>query len=992
MEKYNDLTIISENREPQRSYYIPFESEADALKRDKFSSKSYNLLNGEWDFKFYETPLDLPDNIDDVDFKDKIKVPCCYECLGYGQAHYTDVRYPFQYDIPYTRTMNDVAVYKREFTADTSKRTYMIFEGVSSYLELYINGKYVGLSRGTHLQAEFDISDFVTNGTNTVCAVVYAYNVESYLECQDFFRLHGIFRDVYTLSRPKNHIRDIEVYPHMDGTIDIAVDFKGEELSYSVKYYTPDLKPVEKIENPLLWSAEKPNLYSVIVECNGEYMCFKTGFRSIETSDKGELLINGVPVKLKGVNHHDSHPEYGYYVPNEHMIKDLCLMKQHNFNCIRTSHYPNHPEFLQMCDEFGFYVIDECDLESHGVDSYLADYIGIVKESVAAIASNPDWTDVMLSRMERMVERDINSPSIIMWSLGNEAQFGDNYIKMAEWTKKKDPSRLVHYERVIHQDRSHGKDQMPIHPCVDVVSRMYTAYHWVEECALNENDKRPYFLCEYAHSMGLGPGSVKEYWDLFYKYPKLIGGCVWEWCDHALKIELPNGKTRFIYGGDSGETPHDGHYCCDGLVMPDRRPSTGLLELKAVMQPVEFECIDAKKGLFKITNRFDFTDLSELDFEAVLNIDGKKESLGKQNISLAPHESMEYKISYNAPNSAKYGAYIEIYANISSDTKWADSGYNLAWTQAEIPTEKLNEVFETGSVKGICEKRYVTAEAGNKTYKIDKATGMICSISQDGEELLKKECDLTVWRALTDNDARLKNEWEGLFLHTAFLKPKHSECTYDGGKYIVSIYGSYGPNASTPLYHVNIKYIFTKDKLDVQIHADKDLKRREMRIKSGTLITGEYYPDPTEEILRFGLRFHFTNSMKNFKYFGMGDRECYCDYKAHSKMGLWKSDIYSEFEPYVYPQECGNHIDVKFLEFDNGVKFTGNETFEFSALPYSIEELYKAAHTDELYGEGTTELIICYKNRGIGSRSEGPFLMTKYCVTDEVIDFEFSIM
>lgn len=995
MEKYNNLHIISENREPQRSYYIPFENEADALKRKNETSKKYTLLNGEWDFRFFETPLDLPDDISEIVFTDKIKVPCSYECMGYGQAHYTDVKYPFQYDIPYTRTMNDVAVYKREFSANKNGRTYIIFEGVSSYFELYINNSYAGMSRGSHLQAEFDITDFVNDGTNTLIAVVYAYNAESYLEDQDFFRLHGIFRDVYTLSRPLNHIRDIEIKPHIDGRIDIEADFKGKELPYSVKYFTPDLKEVKKIENPLLWSAEKPVLYSVVIECNGEYICIRTGFRTIETSDKGELLINGVSVKLKGVNRHDSHPEYGYYTPREHMIKDLELMKKHNINCIRTSHYPNTPEFLLLCDEYGFYVIDECDIETHGADASIADAAGNWTDSIEDIASNPEWTRAMMSRMERMVERDINSPCIIMWSLGNEAQFGDNYIKMAQCTKKKDPTRLIHYERVIQKNRAHGKNQMPIHTCVDVVSRMYTAYHWVEECALDTNDKRPYFLCEYAHSMGLGPGSMNEYWDLFYKYPRLIGGCVWEWCDHALLEKLPNGKTRLTYGGDHGETPHDGHYCCDGLVMPSRRPSTGLINLKYTMQNVKIDCIDIKDGKFIFTNRYDFTDLSELVFEVMINIDGEVKSIGNVDISLAPHMSKEITIKYNIPDKVNDGAYIEIYAKTKDDTIWAQKGYELAFAQFELPCEKITMEKETKeSISVDNQKRYVTVKNSKKTYKIDKALGMICSIEENGKELLKKPCDITIWRALTDNDARKKEEWEALFLHTAFFKPKSTDIQSNENSCTVKISGTFAPNGSSPLFFVDINYTFVNSKLDIEICAKKNLKLRAQRIKEGVIKTlDEYYPDPKDEILRFGMRFHLTDKMKNFEYFGRGSHECYCDYKAHTKMGLWKTDTENEFEPYVYPQECGNHTEVKWIRFTDEykLKISSDKEFEFSALPYSIEELYKANHTDELTGDGTTEVIICYKNRGIGSRSEGPHLKTKYCITDEVMEYKFTL-
>ncbi|MBS6833280.1 MAG: DUF4981 domain-containing protein, partial [Clostridiales bacterium] len=549
-------------------------------------------------------------------------------------------------------------------------KTYMVFEGVSSYFELYINGRYVGMSRGSHLQAEFDITDYVNVGENTVTAAVYTWNAESYLEDQDFFRFHGIFRDVYLLNRPTEHIRDIYIKPNVSGEVGFEYDFVGGSKPISVEISDPSGNVIlnaqvqngdsVKIDNPRLWSAEHPNLYGVLIDCGVEYIYKRIGFVNVATSKDGELLINGVSVKLKGVNRHDSNPKTGYYTSREDMERDIVLMKQHNINCVRTSHYPNHPEFLEMCDRYGLYVMDECDQETHGVEHAF----GLCSlASIGEMASNEDILGSYMDRMIRMVERDKNSPSIFSWSLGNEGQFGTNHVKMSEWTKKRDDSRLIHYERTAFPNKAYGADQIKIDPCVDIISRMYTNLECLEIQGNMRNDERPYFLAEYCHAMGLGPGEVKDYWDIIYKHKRLIGGCVWEWCDHAVEKKLADGRVGYIYGGDSGEFPHDGNFCCDGLVFPDRTPSTGLLEYKKVIEPLKITCVDIKSGEFEIENRYDFSDLSEFAFGYEVTADGKVIDGGELKISAKPHETVKVKIDYSAPESVKDGVFIEIFMN-----------------------------------------------------------------------------------------------------------------------------------------------------------------------------------------------------------------------------------------------------------------------------------------------------------------------------------------
>lgn len=992
MEKYNDLKIVSEGREQQRAYYIPHGDEKTAFSGDKQLSGAYIDLNGTWDFRYFSTPLDIPDDVAEITFEHTLPAPSCWECYGFGQIHYTNINYPFQYDPPYTLSQNPVGVYSRKFTLDSFRKLYIVFEGVSSYFELYVNGHYVGLSRGSHLQAEFDITPYVVSGENTVTAAVYTYNAESYLEDQDFFRFHGIFRDVYLLERPMEHIKDIYIQADITEGISVSATFTGEDLPLDIRIFAPDGSEVRDVKNPLLWSAEKPHLYGVLIHCNGEYILRKTGFRTVATSEKGELLINGVPVKLKGVNRHDSHPEFGYYTPYAHMERDIILMKQHNINCVRTAHYPNHPAFLELCDTYGLYVIDECDQETHGVENA---YGLCSLASIEQMASNPDWLPSYMDRMVRMVERDKNSPSVIMWSLGNEGQFGKNHILMSEWTKQRDATRLIHYERTAFPNKAYGADQMDIHPCVDVISRMYTSLDNFEIQGNITKDKRPYFLAEYAHAMGLGPGELTDYWDLMYKYPRLIGGCVWEWCDHAVLRTLKNGQKGYIYGGDSGEFPHDGNFCCDGLVFPDRTPSTGLLEYKKVIEPLKITCIDTQKGIFEFENRFDFTDLSEMAFTLKVKADKDTVYTSVFSVDLPPHEKKTVTLFYEMPRSVKEYACVEIDMTAKTDTLWCKKGHVLAWASFALPCEIRAAVSPQVTHTYRETKRYITVQSDTFTYVLDRATGMLCSLKSNGKELLKRPCDLVIWRAIIDNDTRDKPLWINEHMHKTYFKPHTTALKANDAGCTVQVAGVLGANGRLPIFTVDIVYVWDERGMTVNIHAVKNDKLKALnRSSSEETDLDIHLKTEISQIPRFGMRFALDPDFENMEYFGRGDRECYIDYQAHAKVGIWESTVTEEYEPYIVPQECGNHTDTRRLSLngcDTALHFTSENAFEFSALHYTMEQLDAARHAYELTPDDSTEVILCYKNRGIGSASCGPLLQKKYQVTDKVIDFAFSI-
>lgn len=563
MRFYENILKTSENRINPPSYCIP-----------SGISECINL-NGEWNFAYFSRDIDVPERIEKWD---KIPVPSCWQLQGYENPNYTNTNYPYPVDPPYVPDDNPCGVYNREFTVDKKwGRLYFVFEGVSSCASLYINDRYVGFTQGSRLQAQFDITDFISDGRNTVTVKVLKWCVGSYLEDQDAFRYNGIFRDVYILQRPEKHITDVEIIPNeksfnikLDGKADVKISadnkvlFEGEmdnELSFAP-------------EKPVLWNAEKPYLYDIELARNGEILRFKSGLRSVKISENYELLINGVSVKLHGVNHHDTSKYRGWCQTDEELRQDLLLMKKLNINCVRTSHYPPTPKFIGMCDEIGLYVVCETDIETHGFLRRLPN-VGyrFDMESNAWPATMSDWKDEHIERMKRMVEVFKNNPCIIMWSTGNESGHGCNHLEMIKWTRSRDNSRLIHCEDASRKGQFHN---------ADVFSWMYPGYSDLGNKALTDDVNMPIFLCEYSHAMGNGPGDVWDYNELFDKYPKLIGGCIWEWADHVVTVD---GVEK--YGGDfEGEITHDGNFCCDGLVFADRSLKAGSLEAKAAYQPI----------------------------------------------------------------------------------------------------------------------------------------------------------------------------------------------------------------------------------------------------------------------------------------------------------------------------------------------------------------------------------------------------------------------
>ena len=937
MRIYENPLKTSENREPQRSYYIPS------------GVSEYQLLNGEWNFAYFKRDIDVPEKIEKWS---KISVPSCWQLQGYDNPNYTNINYPYPCDPPYVPDDNPCGVYKREFEIkDKWGRVYFVFEGVSSCAFLYINDKYIGFTQGSHLQAEFDITDCVVSGTNIVTVKVLKWCCGSYLEDQDAFRYNGIFRDVYILQRPENHIKDVEIIPN-DKSIDIKISGKA-----NVKIFEKEKLLIQtEIENefsysphnPILWNAEKPFLYNVELERDGEIIELKTGLRKIEISKVQELLINGVSVKLHGVNHHDTSKYGGWCQTDQELRKDLELMKELNINCVRTSHYPPTPKFIEMCDEMGFYIICETDIETHGFLRRLPNVAyAFDMESNAWPGTMHDWKKEHVERMERMVEAFKNHSSVIMWSTGNESGHGCNHVEMIKWTKRRDNTRLIHCEDASRKNQIHN---------ADVYSRMYPSLAETQKFAVTDDINMPVFLCEYSHAMGNGPGDVYYYNELFDKYPKLIGGCIWEWADHVVTVD---GVEK--YGGDfEGELTNDGNFCCDGLVFADRSFKAGTLEAKAAYQPIR---TTYKDGILTVYNRLDFTNLNEYEFIYNIEVDGKKTAENKTVISAEPHTETSICIDYKE-TECKYGVYL--------NTKLIKGGKCYAQTQHKLPC-KIKEQAKAEKAELSEDKLNIYAKGDKFSYTFSKHYGTFISIIVDGEEQLAEKAVLSAFRAPTDNDRNVKafwanvNIWQGENLDCAFTKVY--ECNINDGKIIVV--GSLAGVSRTPLMKYTLVIEISKDgKIDLKL--------------SGNIRKDAFW------LPRLGFEFMLPESSNEFTYYGRGPIESYCDMQNWASVGLYESNTDNEYVNYVRPQEHGNHNDAKMLKIGK-LLFTSDAGFEFNVSKYSTKALYKAEHTDELVSDGKTYLRVDYKVSGIGSNSCGPALEGKYRLDEKEIDFNFSV-
>lgn len=995
IEKYwENPDILHVNCLKPRAYFIPYESKEKAELGIRGESARYQNLNGQWKFKYYPSVHQVQEEFYTEQFDasgwDDLIVPSNWQMHGYDIPHYTNINYPYPCDPPYVPNDNPAGAYIRDFVLEecSDLRSHLVFEGVNSCFYVWVNGSFVGYSQVSRMTSEFDISPYVKTGNNRLAVLVLKWCDGSYLEDQDMWRLSGIFRDVYILYRDAKHIADIFVKPELnkdftEGTIKCEITMSSEDLSETeVILQDPSGEIIGsshinigesgsiefKIDKPLLWSAETPLLYRLLFIHDNEVIPVRTGLRRIEVKNS-VILINGKPVKFKGVNRHDSHPETGQAIPLAHMKQDLILMKQHNINAIRTAHYPNDPRFLDLCDEMGFYVIDEADLETHGA---------AVAGDFSMLAKDPQFEKAFLDRMQRMVERDKNHPSVVIWSLGNESGYGNNHIQMAQWAKRRDSSRLIHYEGVF----GHGFNPKDYDTsCLDMVSRMYPPISWMENEFLNDKEEnRPLILCEFSHAMGNGPGDLKDYWELIYREPRFAGAFVWEWTDHAIKTTTPEGITYYAYGGDFGDEPNDGNFCVDGLVYPDRRPHTGLKELKSVIAPVKAEPVDLNTGKIKISNLYDFIDLSHLRLVWKVEKDGIPVDFGEiSELDIKHGESKEETIPYTLPEKADGRYFVILSFRLKKNMPWADYSHEITFFQFELPVGnviKKKKTWLPSEKLTVVQKQSEIVISGKEfLYSFDRNLGTFRQLRYRGADMLASVPRFNVWRAPTDNDMYIKEKWMAEGFHRLVPHIFETEVIHqDEKKITVHTKYSLGSYAKKPVLRGTAQWT---------VYASGDI----------CLHTSVNVREDVPFLPRFGLQLQLTEGFNKVEYFGYGPHESYVD----KHLSTWKSHfcalVEELHEDYLMPQENGSHYGTEWVFIGNqigmGILFTSEEAFSFNASHYTPEDLTKAQHPHELNKRKETIINLDYKMSGLGSNSCGPELLPKYRFDEK--HFEFSL-
>lgn len=967
---HEDLQSLHINTLDEHAYFVPFAKNQNPF-TCRYESELLELLNGDWGFRYFDSIIDLEDNFASIKAEKTIPVPSNWQMHGYDRHQYTNVLYPIPFDPPFVPDDIPVGVYSRtyNYTCDGLDRT-IVFEGVDSCLYLYINGEFVGYTQVSHSTSEFDITPYLSEGENELTVAVLKWCDGTYLEDQDKFRMSGIFRDVYVLSRSKKRINDYHVTPVVSKdllTASVTVELWGDDADitlaspngdvvYSGRAYDGKALVIE-VENPVLWNAETPNLYRLTISTETELIGEEVGLRTIYI-ENGCVYFNGKLIKINGVNRHDSYFETGYYCTYEQMEADVILMKQHNVNCVRTSHYPNSPLFTKICDRYGLYVVDEADFESHGcIDVYQTfqwnkpnGYGGI-----ALIACDERFENAIVDRAKRLVTRDYNRPSVIMWSLGNEGGWGRCTLKAGEFVKAYDPTRILHYESTHHLDDTPTD-------ILDIVSVMYPGLNMFENYHKDENNKKPLFLCEYCHAMGNGPGDLEDYHNAFYSSDRYLGGCIWEFTDHSCSLgKTADGKDKYGYGGDFGERHNDGNFCIDGLIFPDRRPHTGFMEAKQVYRPIRVYKTD-KDGIFEIKSLLTFANPADY-LECTYEITDCGNVVAKGMCELDFADGSAFVSVPRITEIASDSLAVRFIFRAKEDTAWCEKGFIVCHDQVIVKDEinYCSIIPASGSVELAEEPLKYTLSANGVTVVINRRTARIDSISAFDTELIEKPIEFNLFRAPIDNDS-MRGDWYRLHLNEFDTKVYNTsvETTADGVKVTADI--SFGWNILQPIAAATAEYTLTPSgQLIVKCH----------------MTTGE----KVRFLPRFGIRLHMPEEFSGVKYFGYGPTESYIDKHHACWLGRFEADINDMHEDYVKPQENSSHYDCREASVTNGnvtLEVTSPKNFSFNASRYTQEELSKKRHHFEL--EKSPYSVICLDSAmaGVGSNSCGPALADKY--------------
>mgnify|MGYP005915656953 FL=1 len=1001
---YEDLRVLHENTMPARAYFIPASKRMDNLMEHREESDRMQLLNGTWKFQYFNSIYDVQEPFFEKDYDtenfDEIQVPSVWQMAGYDTHQYTNIRYPFPFDPPYVPQDIPCGTYAHTFVYhkdENAPKAFLNFEGVDSCFYVWINGSYVGYSQVSHMTSEFDITDLLRDGENSIAVLVMKWCDGSYLEDQDKFRMSGIFRDVYILKRPKQAISDYHIKTRIEDML--------AKVEIEMKFYSPlnvkisiedrngavvalgsiaeEGTAVLEIASPELWNTENPYLYKLILETENEVIVDHIALRKIEIKDQ-VIYLNEQKIKFRGVNRHDSDPVTGFTISPEQITTDLTLMKQHNFNAIRSSHYPNAPFFYEMCDKYGFMVIDEADIEAHGPFMIYrkedTDY-NRFKRWNEKIADDPVWEEAIVDRVKLMVERDKNRFCIVMWSMGNESAYGCNFEKALEWTKNFDPDRITQYESARYRNYDETYDYSNL----DVYSRMYPALSEIQEY-LDKDGSKPFLLVEYCHSMGNGPGDFEDYFQMIQDNDKMCGGFVWEWCDHAIAHgTAENGKTIYAYGGDHGEEIHDGNFCMDGLVYPDRTVHTGLLEYKNVYRPARVISYNKESGELVLHNYMDFDDLKDyVKISYELTQDGLVISKGiLPEFSVAPHGEGKTNLKINVPENGK--CYLKLIYHLKKELPLLNEDHILGFDEIEVSKEDTKcKLAEKWIPKTVVDSELQVNENDTQihikgrefAYTIDKRTALFTEMKFAGREYLNHPMELNIWRAPTDNDMYIKSEWKKAHYDKAYTRAYTTEVVQ--GKHGVKITSHASVVAETvqKILDVTITWkIEAAGKIDADIAVTKD----------------DEFPD----LPRFGVRMFLDKKLSAVRYFGMGPQESYCDKHQAASHGLYQANVDDLHEDYIRPQENGSHYDCEYVELNNsryGIVASAEKAFSFNASYYTQEELEKKTHNYELIESDSVVFCVDYALNGIGSNSCGPVVLDQYRFDDVLFRFQFTLI
>jgi beta-galactosidase/beta-glucuronidase len=987
---YENLQVLGRNMEPPHAGMMPYGDIEAALAGERAGSTWYQPLNGLWKFHYAPSPAEAPERFferkEAADNWDTLPVPGHWQLHGYGKPHYSSSYYPFPIDPPHVPVDNPTGCYLRSFTLSedwADRQVFLVFEGVDSAFHVWVNGKPAGYGQGSHLHSEFRITPLLQPGDNTVAVQVYQWSDGSYLEDQDKWRLSGIFRDVYLKATPQVHLRDAAVQTQLHdqyerANLGVRMFVKNYEAAVSAGHTLrvslldaanqpvcpPSVIRVNRLQaeeetvinldipvtSPKLWSAEEPNVYSLLLLLEDEQgklleaESVVIGFRDIAVRG-GQLLVNSKPVTLKGVNRNEFHPELGFAIPMESMLEDIRLMKQYNMNTVRTSHYPNDTRWLDLCDRYGLYVIDEADLETHGCHFI---------DNESYLAQQPEWEEPFLDRARRMVERDKNHPSVIIWSLGNESGYGPNHDAMAEWVRQADPTRPIHYER--------ARDAK----MVDIVSCMYPSL----DALIAEGEKdddRPFLMCEFAHAMGNAVGNLKEYWEAIYRYPRLLGGLIWEWADLGVRQQLESGEEWYAYGGDFGDYPNSGHFCIDGLLFPDRKPKPAILEFKKIIEPVKVEPIDLGAGKVIIHNRYDMISLDHLAGTWTVLCDGDIVEQGElAELNVPAGGKAEVTIPYRtAVDRAGCEYWLQVRFTLRQAALWAPQGHEVAWAELVLPVTggqraelPLIPLASMPSLRTSDTPTRLKIQGRDFAIAFDKVRGELQSFEYNGMQLLKTGPKVNLWRATIDNDSRQSKESKKAGYDVLQHRVRDMAVHHHGDRGVeVEIQSTLGAAGLGACFQTQVTYT---------IYGSGDVL-----VKANISPLREGLPP----LPRFGLQLSMPGGFDRFAWYGLGPHDCYIDRMESGRLGVYSGSVQEQFVPYIKPQENGNKADVRWASVTGplgaGLFIGGEPQLNVSASHYATDNMTKAKHTYDLVKLDETIVNLDYRQAPIGNHSCG---------------------